>query len=173
MIAQMVANERGAACAELYARWRTAAVAVRDHLADCDPSHMLPWVVTALPARTMATTRLSECWIHTRDIARAVDAQASATDRLWHIARLAWRSIPYAFTRAGLQSPVGPVAVSLAAPDRTTWQFGNAAEAATTVTGSALDFCLVAARRLEPSAAELHAAGPDALHVLGLLRTYG
>jgi hypothetical protein len=57
-------------------------------------------VITDLSARTMATTRLSECWIHACDIAGAVGAQIPATERLWHIARLAWRTIPYAFARA-------------------------------------------------------------------------
>ena len=36
-------------------------------------------------------------------------------DRLWHIARLAWRTIPYAFDRAGEPRP-GPVAFELTAP---------------------------------------------------------
>jgi len=106
------------------------------------------------------------------DIVRAVGVEASATDRLWHIARLAWRSVPYAFARAGLDPPPGPVTVSLTAPDGGTWDFGTGAGAATSVTGSALDFCLVAARRLDPAAAELRADGPDAARVLALLRTY-
>lgn len=171
LIAQMVAHEHGAPAAELLARWRAASAAVRDLLVDCDPRHLLPWVVTDLPARTLATTRLSECWIHTRDVARAVGAEASATDRLWHIARLAWRSIPYAYARAGLDPPSGPVTVSLAAPDGGTWDFG--AGAGTAITGNALDFCLVAARRLDPAAADLRADGPGGLGVLALLRTYG
>jgi uncharacterized protein (TIGR03084 family) len=172
LVARMVAHERGAPGVELHARWRAASTAVRDLLADCNPRDPLPWVVNALPARTMATTRLSECWIHTRDIARAVGVEASVTDRLWHIARLAWRSIPYAFARAGLDPPRGPVAVSLTAPDGGTWDFGTDTGAATAITGNALDFCLVAARRLDPAAAELRADGPDAANVLALLRTY-
>jgi uncharacterized protein (TIGR03084 family) len=173
LVAQMVAHGRGAPGVELHARWRAASTAVRELLAGCDPRDPLPWVVTDLPARTMATTRLSECWIHTRDIARAVGVEASVTDRLWHIARLAWRSIPYAFARAGLGPPRGPVAVSLTAPVGGTWDFGTGPGAATTITGNALDFCLVAARRLDPAAAELHADGPDGSQVLALLRTYG
>jgi uncharacterized protein (TIGR03084 family) len=171
-VARRVARERGAPGVELHARWRAASTAVRDLLAACDPHDPLPWVVTDLPARTMATTRLSECWIHTRDIARAVGVEVSVTDRLWHIARLAWRSIPYAFARAGLDAPRGPVTVSLTAPDGGTWDFGTGTGAATTVTGNALDFCLVAARRLHPAVAELRADGPDARNVLALLRTY-
>jgi uncharacterized protein (TIGR03084 family) len=173
LVDRMVAHERGGPTGELHARWRTAAAAARDELANSDPRRSMHWVVNDLPARTLATTRLSECWIHTRDIARAVGAEGSVTDRLWHIARLAWRSIPYAFVRAGIDPPRGPVSVSLTAPDGGRWDFGVDADATTAVTGDALDFCLVAARRRDPAATGLRAVGPDAAHVLALLRTYG
>lgn len=172
LIARMVANERGAPAAETFARWRNASAAVRAMLADCDPRRPLPWVVADLPARTLATTRLAESWIHTRDTARAVGAEVATDDRIWHIARLAWRTIPYAFARAGTAPLRGPVAVSLAAPDGGTWEFGDPDAAVTTISGRALDFCLVAARRREPAAADLRADGPDAESVLALVRTY-
>lgn len=168
----MVAHQRGAAGPEVHARWRAASAAVRGLLAGCDPRRPLPWVVTDLPARTMATTRLSECWIHTRDVAGAVGADLPATGRLWHIARLAWRTIPYAFARAGVDGPTGSVAARLTAPDGTAWEFGAEVPAATTVSGPAIDFCLVAGRRLEPGQSGLVADGPDAGTVLALVRTY-
>lgn len=171
-VAHMVAHERGASGAEVHARWRRAAAALRDRLAGCDPREPMPWVVADLPARTMATTRLSECWIHTHDVAEALGRDPVGDDRLWHIARLAWRTIPYAFTRAGLPAPSGPVAVSLTAPDGSTWDFGADPSATTTVTGPALDFCLVAARRRDPAASGLQAHGPDGPAVLAHLRTY-
>jgi len=170
-VGRMVDHERGAPWPEVHARWRTASAAVREMLGGSDPRRPLPWVVTDLPARTMATTRLSECWIHTRDVAHAVRSQLPATDRIWHIARLAQRTVPYAFTRAGIAPPAGAVAAHLTAPDGSSWDFGPE-DAATTVTGPALDFCLVAARRLDPSASALTAQGPDADDVLRLVRTY-
>lgn len=67
---------------------------------------------------------------------------------------------------------VGPVAATLTAPDDNTWAFG-ADHPATIVTGPALDFCKVAARRLDPARSALTAEGPDSSRVLALLRTYG
>ena len=171
-VARMVAHERGAPAAEILTRWQRAAAAVREVLGGSEPGRPFPWVVTALPARTMATTRLSEAWIHTRDVARATGSEVTPTDRLWHIARLAWRTIPYAFARAGLAPLRGPVAVLLTAPDGDQWAFRADEDAATTVTGDALDFCLVAARRLDPASARLQAQGPDAANVLANIRTY-
>ena len=51
----------------------------------------------------LATTRLTETWIHAGDVLHAFGQVPAATERLWHIARLAWRTLPYAFARDGLE----------------------------------------------------------------------
>jgi uncharacterized protein (TIGR03084 family) len=169
--ADAVEVERGAAPSELLARWRAAASAQRELLAAADPKVRLPWVTNTLTPKALATTRLSECWIHTGDIADALGVPTPPTDRLQHIAWLAWRTVPYAFERDG-QKVSGPVAVALIAPDGSEWRFGDFDAASTTVTGPAEQWCEVAARRLEPADTELRADGPDADEVLRLVRTY-
>ena len=166
-----VANERGRPPAELYQRWKEASAAQAKALAGCEPGTRLPWVAGELSALTLATTRLAEHWIHTGDIAATLGREPSATDRLRPIARLAWRTLPYAFARAG-RTMAGPVALSLTGPDETTWDFTPAEPPATTVTGPALDFCLVAARRVPASDTALQGRGPDAAAVLDLVRTF-
>ena len=166
-----VQNERGAAPAELLVRWRTAADRSRQLLRDRPDGQRIPWVIGDLPARTLATTRLSESWIHTGDIAEAVGKEAAVDDRLWHITRLAWRTLPYAFTRAGAPVP-GPVSLELAAPSGDTWSFEPDEPVATTITGTALDWCLLAARRRPADQTDLVATGPDGDSVLSLARTY-
>jgi len=168
--ATAVDAERGVPAAELLSRWRAAAAAERHALAACDPGERLTWVTGLLSARTLATTRLAEGWIHTGDVADALGADVAQDDRLRHIARLAWRTVPYAFARAGADL-AGPVAVVLDAPGGGQWTFGEGA-AATTVRGEAVEFCLVAARRLDPAKTTLRADGPDAAGVLALVRTY-
>jgi uncharacterized protein (TIGR03084 family) len=166
-----VEKQRGAAPADLLARWSTAADSLVATLSITDPRRALPWVVGELPARTLATTRLAECWIHTGDIAGGLGLTVPPSDRLWHIARLAWRTIPYAFAQAG-QALAGPVALILETPDGTgTWEFSDG-EAVTTVTGDADTFCQVAARRVPGHTSGLHASGPDADAVLDLVRTF-
>lgn len=165
-----VAAQRGAPVSEVFARWRAAAAATRTTLAACDPSARLTWVAGQLSARTLATTRLAESWIHTGDVADALGVEVTPDGRLWHIARLAWRTLPYAFARAGAIL-TGPVAVVLDAPSGGQWSFDEGA-AVTTVRGDAQEFCLVAARRLSPAQTRLHADGPDAAAILELVRTY-
>jgi uncharacterized protein (TIGR03084 family) len=167
----MVAAERGRPAKEVLARWRTAAAAAHSALAACDPGARLVWVAGDLAARTLATTRLAECWIHSGDVANALGIELPPSDRLWHIARLAWRTLPYAFARAGA-AMAGPVAVFLDAPGGGQWPFGDDGTAVTTVRGDAVEFCLVAGRRLDPAKTGLVATGPDATAVLDLVRTY-
>ncbi len=166
-----VERERGASGAEVHARWRAATESLRTLLAAADPSTRMRWVVGHLPARTLATTRLSEAWIHTGDVLEPLGVPQPATDRLWHIARLAWRTIPYALTRASIE-PAGPVAVALTAPDGSAWEFGVDAGPPTVIRGPALDFCLVAGQRMDAADSRLTADGPDAAAALALVRTF-
>lgn len=167
----VVAQQRGAPPQQVLERWRAAASAVRDAFDTVDPSARLTWVAGQLSARTLATTRLSETWIHTGDVAEALGVERTPGPQLEQIVRLAWRTLPYAFARDGKEL-AGPVAVELTAPDGGTWAFGDPGTATTTVRGPATDFCEVAARRLDPADSGLTATGPDAQDVLALVRTY-
>src|SRR5205823_6841064 len=100
---RVVEAERGAPGAEIGRRWADTAAELRRVFSEVDPHKRVQWVAGDMTARTLATTRLSETWIHTGDVAAAFDEsrRPRPTDRLWHIARLAYRTIPYAFARAG------------------------------------------------------------------------
>jgi uncharacterized protein (TIGR03084 family) len=136
-----------------------------------DLSTRVPWVAGNLSARTLATTRMSETWIHTQDIADAVGVELVPGDRLRLIARLAWRTLPYAFHSSGL-TMAGPVAFRLIGPSGERWEFVPDEPEVTTISGAAVDLCAVAARRIDPAATSLVGVGPDAADVLALVRTY-
>jgi uncharacterized protein (TIGR03084 family) len=153
--AAMVEAHRGFPNDELLERWRSGAARIAG----------------LLSARTLATTRLAETWIHTGDVAAALGVELPASDRLEHIARLAWRTLPYAFARAGREAP-GPVAFELTGPTGQTWSFQPDSPPSTTVRGPAADLCAVAGRRTDPAATALVAEGPDGAAVLELVRTY-
>jgi uncharacterized protein (TIGR03084 family) len=168
---RMVAKERGRPGAAVRDRWQAGAGALRVALMGCDPHQRLEWVAGQVSARTLATTRLAETWIHTGDVAAAFDMAPKPADRLWHIARLAWRTLPYAFGRAGREL-AGPVAMNLRGPAGEPWDFLPDGEPVTTIRGDGLELCLVAARRTEPGETALRGEGPDATAVLELVRTY-
>jgi uncharacterized protein (TIGR03084 family) len=167
----MVEQERGATAGEIFDRWQRTANRFLELADATDLSQHVTWVAGELSARTLVTTRLSETWIHTNDVADALGVPLAPTERQRHIARLAWRTLPYAFARSGKEL-TGPVAFDLRGPSGDSWEFTPDDPALTTVTGSGAELCLVAARRLEPSATRLRAVGPDAEDVLALVRTY-
>src|SRR5207253_7589378 len=128
----------------------------------------LNWIAVPLSAHTLTATRLSEHWIHSMDIREPLGEPAADTERLRFIARLAWRTLPYAFGRAGEDAPT--VALRLTSPSGAPWSFGDDG-AEVTITGPAGDWCRIAARRLTPGESSLHVEGDAAMRVLDLVRT--
>lgn len=167
-----VAASRGRAGAEVRAWWRSTADVMLAAFAACDPAARVPWVVGEMAARTLCTTRLSETWIHTTDVAHGLGVPLAPTDRLWHVARLVHRTLPYAFGREGL-APPGPVRFELTAPRDASaaWVFGDDG-APTVITGPAHDLCRVAGQRGTAAETALTGSGPDADAVLRLMRTF-
>ncbi len=169
--AHLVASERGGSGPAVLERWQESANALRHELSEADPGRRVEWVAGELSAQTLATTRLAETWIHTGDVAVPLGHEEVVDDRLWHIARLAWRTLPYAFAQAGY-APEGPVAFALEAPGGETWHFAGDSAALTTISGPAVDLCRVAGQRVRAADTELQGEGPDATAVLDLVRTF-
>jgi uncharacterized protein (TIGR03084 family) len=170
-VAVMVDRERGALFEDVVNRWSLAAAGLVATLEGMDLSTRVPWVAGNLSARTLATTRMSETWIHTQDIADAIGVDLVPSERLKLVARLAWRTLPYAFHSSGLTLS-GPVAFRLIGPCGQLWEFVPDEPEVTTISGSAVDLCALAARRINPAATTLAGEGPDVANVLALVRTY-
>jgi uncharacterized protein (TIGR03084 family) len=182
--AERVRLER-AAPAEVFARWQRARQAALAAVRAADPDQPLEWVTGPVKPATLATTRLAEHWAHGLDITGPLGIEFPDTERLRHIAWLAHRTLPYALSLAG-QPPVavrceltgpdgtGPDGPSLDGPaldDADTWRFGPA-DAESAITGTAGEFCRVAAQRLDPAKSGLRASGPHGATALRVLRTY-
>jgi len=167
----MVVRDRVQSVASIHERWRRGAEILDGLFIDADLHARVTWVAGELSVRTLVTTRLAECWIHTGDVAIALGRDLAPTNRLRHVARLAWRTVPYAFARAGRELS-GPVAFELTGLDGEPWSFRPDEEADTVVEGDGVELCMVAARRVDPRDTGLRAEGPDADGVLELVRTY-
>ncbi len=174
-----------AAPAEVFARWQRARQAALAAVRAADPDQPLEWVAGPVKPATLATTRLAEHWAHGLDITGPLGIEFPDTERLRHVAWLAHRTLPYALSLAG-QPPVA-VRCELTPPDAaapdaagadragadssSTWRFGPP-EAESTITGTAGDFCRIAAQRLDPAQSGLRASGPHGATAVRVLRTY-
>ncbi|MDT7572588.1 MAG: hypothetical protein QOE05_2762 [Actinomycetota bacterium] len=169
MMDRWVASER-APGPQVFARWRQASAAAVAALRGADPDVRLPWAAAPLKPAALATTRLAEHWAHALDLAEGLGVPYPDTDRLRHIAWLAHRTLPYAFTIAGQQPH--DVYCALTAPDGvTTWTFGDP-QMDSRIEGTAGAFCRVGAQRVTPAAAGLTATGPHSAAALRVLRNY-
>jgi uncharacterized protein (TIGR03084 family) len=165
---EFVRAERGPG-AVVFERWRRARRASVAALREADPDAKLQWADAPLKPATLATTRLAEHWAHGLDITEPLGIAFPDTARLWNIAWLGHRTLPYAFTLAGLEHH--DLYCELEGPDGEIWKFGPS-DAGSRVTGSGGAFCRVGARRVAAEDSGLVADGPYAMAALRVLRNY-
>jgi uncharacterized protein (TIGR03084 family) len=167
-MAALVEAER-AEPAEVFQRWRDARRAALRGLRQADPAVPVRWVAAELKPRTLGTTRLAEHWAHALDIVGPLGIDYPDTARLRHIAWLGHSTLPYAFALSGWAPH--DVHCVLTGPDGSVWRYGPA-DADSSITGSAGEFCRVGAQRLAPDASGLVTEGPYGRAALGVLRNY-
>jgi enediyne biosynthesis protein E11 len=157
---------------ELLARWRTERAAAHDALASVPTGQKVPWLVVPMSAASLATTRVMEVFAHGQDIADTLGVTRRPTDRIRHLARFGVRTRDFAFLARGLTPPAEEFLVELTAPSGATWSFGPQ-DAAQSVRGPAVDFCLLVTRRRHRHDLALTATGPDADRWLDVAQAYG
>ena len=164
-------SERPAA--EVLARWQELTSAITSHLAGLDraagrqPFHF-HFLDTSLS--TVLITRVFEVWTHDEDIRRATGRAASAPDaaRLRRMSRIAVPSIPLGLAMAGAPAPGRTARIVLTGQGGGTWDqalgWGETAGVPdATVVLDVVDYCRLAARRLEPAAIAVSVEGDEVL----------
>jgi uncharacterized protein (TIGR03084 family) len=126
--------------------WRTERQLIIEALRATDPTTRVPWYGPPMSPMSFGTARLMETWAHGQDVADALGVRRTPTDRLRHIAHLGVSTRGFSYVVRGLEPPASPVQVVLTAPSGSTWSWGDA-QAADSVTGPALDFCLLVTQR--------------------------
>lgn len=158
----------------LLARWRQGRQDLLDILRSAPQDASLPWFggpdLPQTPAE-LGAARLMEWWAHGQDVADALGVSRPATERLKHVAEVSVANRDYAFTTHDLAAPTRPVRVELAGPEGQAWTWGPE-DATDTVTGSALDFCLLMTQRIHRDDTDLVATGDEADRWLDVGQAY-
>ncbi|HVF21114.1 MAG TPA: maleylpyruvate isomerase family mycothiol-dependent enzyme [Mycobacteriales bacterium] len=171
VMGNLVAAERATPPDAILDRWRAARTASLAALRRADPTEPLQWVAAPLKPASLATTRLAEHWAHALDITGPLGIAYDDTDRLRHVAWLAHRTLPYAFSVAFPGTPAPSVYAELTAPSGATWRLGVPG-ADLVVTGPGGEWCRLGAKRLTPEQATLTWIGDLGPEVLRALRNY-
>ena len=175
---QMVGAERTTP-EEARDRYLASATAQEVAFRQVDPTARVMWAAGEMAARTLATTRLTEAWIHSGDVAIGLGRPLRPTDRLWHTARLVWRTVPYALERDSERTDGHPrvvstdeIAFDLIGTSGTPWVFGDPTAATIVVTGDAVELCEVAGQRRDVTDSSLRVSGAGGDLLLRRLRTF-
>jgi len=157
--------------ADLLARWRAGRVALEETLAALPEGTRLPWFGPPMSATSMATARYMESWAHGLDVAEAVGATPTPTDRIRHLVHLGVRTRDFAFSVHRLEPPAEEFRVELTAPSGALWTYGPE-DAAHSVRGSAYHFCLLVTQRRHRADLDLVATGPEADRWLDIAQAF-
>lgn len=146
---------------ELLKRWRSNRQILSIAAAGLGEDDRIQWYGPSMGSKSFLTARMMEAWAHGQDITDAVGADREPTDRLIHVARLGYITRGWSYAVRSMEPPSTEVRVDLAAPSGGSWRFGPA-HAPQSITGPAVDFCLVTTQRRHVDDTDLELAGDDA-----------
>lgn len=159
----------------LLAAWRQSREQVAHAFAARQDGDRVPWGGRRMAARSLLIARLMEVWAHGVDCFAALSRPVVPSPRLRHIAWLGHRTLPHAFSVAGVTPPADPAELRLEvrSPDGTeVWGFGPSGSRHR-LTGPAIDWCRVSTQRLRPGdPCRLQAEGPLAGAALAYAKAF-
>jgi uncharacterized protein (TIGR03084 family) len=155
---------------DVAAWWERTSQAERTMLRALPSDARVPWGI-GMRTPSFVTARLMETWAHGLDVRMALGATAVDTDRLAHIAWLATRALPYAYSVAGIPPPEAALRIELSLPSGAPWAYGSET-AADRITGSAGDYCRVFVHRRRPADTNLVIEGDAARAAIAVARAF-
>ncbi|MFE0154417.1 TIGR03084 family metal-binding protein [Nonomuraea sp. NPDC059007] len=167
----LAVRARALSPAEVHAWFGTARAALLTALSGLDARRRLPWYGPDMSAASFATARLMETWAHGQDVADALGVTREPTARLRHVASIGVRALPYSFVIRGLPIPERPVRVELTLPGGSPWTAGPQ-DAADSVRGPALDFCLAVTQRAHLDDTALEVRGETAAAWMAIAQAF-
>jgi uncharacterized protein (TIGR03083 family) len=157
-------RQAGRAAAATRADWRRAADRTLELVRDADmAAEVTVWGIP-LPLSALLVARAFELWTHENDIRLVAGLPASVPDAstLRLMTKLATSMLPFGAMLAGLQGPIN-LRLVLTGTGGGTWEVvigGDAPEpVAIGIVTDVVDFCRLAANRLNPADLDIHVTG--------------
>jgi enediyne biosynthesis protein E11 len=131
------------------------------HFAALPPEEPIPWLVQPVPVSVMAGVCLMELFGHGQDIADTLGVRRERTARVRHVAEFGVRAWDFGYAAHGLTPPNVRFRFDLTGPSGEEWTFGDG-DAEQTISGDAVDFCMLVTRRRHRDDLNLTASGQEA-----------
>ena len=135
-----------------------------------DPAERVPWFGPPMSPASFISARLMETWAHGQDVVDALGIERVPTDRLRHVAHIGVRARRNSYAANGRQMPEDEVRVELIAPSGETWSWNGSGTHS--VTGDAVDFCLVVTQRRHLDDTGLVVDGEVALEWMSMAQAF-
>lgn len=161
---------RAMAPADVLGWWRGAHETLQEVLERLEPGVRVPWYGPPMSVASFVTARLMETWAHGQDVVDALGTSRVPTDRLRHICHLGVRARRNSYAARGKQLPEIEVRVELTGPHGDIWVWNE--DAADSVVGDAVDFCLVVTQRRHPADTGLRVEGPLATEWMSIAQAF-
>ena len=149
--------------------WRGGRAKVVEPLSHMNGEDRIPWIAGDMSARTFATFRLMETWMHGLDIYATLGLGVEDTPRIRHICWLGWKTLPYAFKQAG--EHYEPVRIEVIGPGYAKWIYGPD-DTDQLIRGSASDWARIAVQRIKPKDTRLKITGEHAEKAIQVARAF-
>jgi uncharacterized protein (TIGR03084 family) len=161
---------RARTSAELRSWWLDARAEMVGAMLAAGASTRVPWYGPDFSVASAMTGRIMETWAHGQDVYDALGVAHPGTPALYDVARLCARTRANSYAAHGREVPDAHVIVVLAAPDGSTWRFGE--EGPQEIRGDAVEFCLVATQRRHRADTSLVATGEAAAEWLEIAQAF-
>ena len=156
---------------QLLQTWREQRATTVQALSAVPPEALVPWLVRPLLPAVLTSAGLMETFAHGQDIADALGVHREATDRLTPIVAFAVHTRDFGYLARGLTPPQEPFRFEIESPSGALMTFGPE-DASQRITGPALDFCLLTARRRHRDDLRVTAEGQLADQWLDIAQAY-
>jgi uncharacterized protein (TIGR03084 family) len=149
--------------------WRGGRAKVVEPLSHMSADDRVQWIAGDMSARTFATFRLMETWMHGLDIYKTLGIEVEDTQRIRHVCWLGWKTLPHAFKQAG--EHYEPVRVEVIGPGYAKWVYGPD-DTDQLIKGSASDWGRLVVHRAKPTDLHLKVTGETAETAIRVAKAY-
>lgn len=159
---------------EVLSYWRKERTLLNASLYAKSPKDRIPWVPgIVMSAKSLVSARQMELWAHMADVCFATNRKILVPNdgAILPALFLSWQSRPNQYKINGLSMPNVPMHLSLTLPSGKIWEKGEE-NAQNYVKGNALEWALVAIRRLNPADTKLEIHGEAAREWSMIVQTY-
>ena len=157
---------------ELLGEWTTNRRRLVEVASRADQTQRVPWYGPSMSVASFLTARLMETWAHAYDVADAIGIAPVPTNRLRHVAHIGVTARPYSLVINAKPADERPIHVELAAPDGHRWTWGEPDASGGSVTGNALEFCLVVTQRRHLDDTSIDVQGQSAIEWMAVAQAF-